>query len=963
MGNGPGMSLQLPPTPHALPPDELIRLLEVDPEAGLDLEEVQRRRDRFGPNELSAAEPVSPWRILIRQFQDLMVAILLAAAAISLGAWSLEGAEGLPADTLVIAAIVVLNAALGFAQEFRAEKTIEELRRMASVRSRVRRAGQETSVLREELVPGDLVLLEEGDRVPADLVLLSARRLRADESMLTGESVPVSKRPGPVPAESPVDSRTCCVFAGSTLTAGQGRGVVVGTGSATELGGIATSLASTTPPPTPLQQRLDQLGRQIGLGVLILSVLIGLTLLAVEGRMSMGVLLRVLMFAVALAVAAVPEGLPAVLTISLSVGARRLARRRAVVRRMAAVETLGSVTTIVTDKTGTLTHNQMTVQRVWFDGQELEVTGRGCEVSGEILGSPVLEGGWKALLAAGCLASTADLQETPGQPRRALGDPTEAALLVLADKAGLDWRTLRLDQPELALAPFSSERARMSSLRQGPGGAYLYLKGSPEQVLARSTAIWSRGRAVPLPPSEREALLEAETRLADQGLRTLALAFRRVEVWEGENPAAEDFEQDLVFLGMAAMHDPAREAVPAAMRRCRDAGIRVLMLTGDHPRTARTIARSVGLLEQDSSAPGPQVLTGAEIARMSDEELDVVLFSCRVFARVSPQAKLRLVERLLARGEVVAMTGDGVNDAPALKKVHVGMAMGSGTAVAIEASEVVLLDDDFATIVTAIEGGRGVFTNVQKFIAFLFSGNLGVVLAMFAGTIMAGIYSLMDHRGILLPLTAGQILWMNLVTDGAPAVAFSLSGTRPGMLEEPPRRPDSPILSPDLWRFLGVTGGWVAILLLVVLDGLYSGGVVTLPGSWDLSGAGTWADPDRARSAAFYVVVTARLFNAMNFQPLPGPLFCREAWRDRYVPAACLVSWALTMMLLGWEPLRRLFSLVPLTPVELVVLTALASTILLVGEGWKHLVGVRLAASSGETSTPMTKSEEATTED
>ncbi len=950
------MSLKLPSTPHALSPEELTRLLGVDPEVGLGLPEVRERRERFGPNELSAAEPISPLRILIRQFQDLMVGILLAAAAISLGAWSLEGAQGVPADTIVIAAIVLLNAGLGFVQEFRAEKTVEELRRMASVRTRVRRAGQEASILREELVPGDVVLLEEGDRVPADLVLLQARRLRADESLLTGESVPVSKRPGPVPAETPVDSRTGCVFAGSTLTAGQGLGLVVATGSATQLGGIATSLANTTPPPTPLQQRLDQLGRQIGLVVLILSVLIALTLLAVEGRVSMAVLLRVLMFAVALAVAAVPEGLPAVLTISLSVGARRLARRRAVVRRMAAVETLGSVTTIVTDKTGTLTHNQMTVQHVWFDGRDFQVTGRGYEAAGEIPGAPALEGGWRDFLAAGCLASTADLQEQPGAPRRALGDPTEAALLVLADKAGLDWRALRSEEPEVALAPFSSERARMSSLRQGAEGLILYVKGSPEQVLGRSKAIWKAGRAVPLEAAEREALLEAETRLAEQGLRTLALACRGPIPGQADAPVAEDFEEELVFLGLAAMHDPAREAVPAAMKRCRSAGIRVVMLTGDHPRTAWTIARSVGLVE-DSGTPGSTVLTGPEISSMQDPELDRALATCRVYARVSPQAKLRIVERLLALGEVVAMTGDGVNDAPALKKVHVGMAMGSGTAVAIEASEVVLLDDDFATIVTAIEGGRGVFTNVQKFIAFLFSGNLGVVLAMFAGTILAGLYSLMDHRGILLPLTAGQILWMNLVTDGAPAVAFSLSKTRPGMLQEPPRRPGSPILSPDLWRFLGVTGIWVALLLLVVLDGLYAGGVLTLPGSWDPAGTGTWADADRARSAAFYVVVTARLFNAMNFQPLPGPLFCREAWRDLYVPAACLLSWALTWLLLACEPLRELFHLVPLSGMELGVLTLLASSILLVGEGWKRLVGVRLAPAAGETSRPLAKSD------
>jgi len=933
------MFSELPPAPHSLAQEDLVDSLQTDPQDGLSQEEAARRLAHFGPNELTAAEPISPWRILARQFQDLMVVILLAAAAVSLAAWFLEGAEGPPADTLVIAAIVILNAVLGFAQEYRAEKTVEELRRMASVRSRVRRGGQELSVAREDLVPGDLVLLEEGDRVPADLVLLKAERLRSDESLLTGESVPVSKRPGAVAPETPVDSRTCSLFAGATVTAGVGCGLVVATGSATELGGIARSLAATEPPPTPLQQRLDQLGRQIGLGVLVLSVLIALTLLAVEGRMTLGVLLRVLMFAVALAVAAVPEGLPAVLTISLSVGARRLARRNAVVRRMAAVETLGSVTAIVTDKTGTLTHNQMTVRRVWFDGQERRVSGRGYEGSGEVADAPALEAGWKALLAAGCLASTADLQDQPGGARRALGDPTEAALLVLAEKAGLDWRGLRQEQAEVAAAPFSSERARMSSLRQGSEGLTLHLKGSPEEVLRRCTRIWRDGREAPLDSDQREALLAIEAGFGDEGLRTLALGCRSV----GREAAAEELEEDLVFLGLVAMRDPARKAVPGAMRQCRTAGIRVLMLTGDHPRTALSIARSVGLVEASEAAP--PVLTGPEVAGLEDAALDRALETCHVFARVSPQAKLRIVERLLARGEVVAMTGDGVNDAPALKKVHVGMAMGSGTAVAVEASEMVLLDDDFATIVKAVEGGRGVFTNVQKFIAFLFSGNLGVVLAMFAGTIFAGVFDLMDRGGILLPLTAGQILWMNLVTDGAPAVAFSLSGSRPGVLDEPPRRPGSPILSRDLWRFVGVTGVWVAVLLLVVLDLAYVGGLVTLPGSWDLA-LESWADPQRARTAAFYIVVTARLFNAMNFQPLPGPLLSRGAWRDLYVPGACLVSWGLTMLLLFFKPLGSLFYLVPLTWAELGLLTVLASSILVVGEVWKALVGVQMAPAS-----------------
>ncbi|MBI3928995.1 MAG: cation-transporting P-type ATPase [Armatimonadetes bacterium] len=909
--------------PQTLTPADAAASLGADLESGLSEEEVRRLLAEHGPNEISSGEPISPWKLLLRQFQDLMVIILVVACSIAVLGWILEGAQGLPADAIVIGAIVVLNAALGFVQEYRAEKTVEELKKMASTATRVVRGGRTLSVDQTELVPGDIVLLDEGDRVPADLLLFRAERLQVDESLLTGESTTVSKKVGPVAIDAPLDGRTGEVFAATVVTAGSGRGLVVATGAATQLGGIASSLSTGERTETPLERRLARLGRQVGWAVLALSLVIGGTLLIAEGKTDAPTLVHVLMFSVALAVAAVPEGLPAVLTISLSVGARRLASRQAVVRRMPAVETLGSVTTILTDKTGTLTHNQMTANQVLVDFQARAVAGRGYEAEGTVEGGP--SEAFELLLASGVLASTADLQDDPDRGRQALGDPTEAALLVLAEKAGRDWRSLRREAPELSSAPFSSERRRSSTLRRFRGSLRLFVKGSLEALLERSRCVLVDGAEHELSAQDRERLLAEEAAMADRGLRALAFATR--EAVEG---SAEEQETELTLLGLVAMGDPARAEVPEAIKRCRRAGIRVMMLTGDHPRTALAIAREIGLAEED------RVLTGPEVAELDDATLERELRACNVYARVSPQAKLRIVERLLSSGEVVAMTGDGVNDAPALRKVHVGVAMGSGTAVAVEASELVLLDDNFATIVTAVEGGRSVFANVQKFIAFLFSGNTGVVLALFVGTLLAGAFDLTWEGHVLIPLTAAQILWMNLVTDGAPAVAFALARPRESVLDDPPRHPEDPILSTSIWWYIAVTGSWVAFLLLLVLDITYHGGLLTV-------GHLATSNPEYARTAAFYIVVVTRLFNAMNFQSLPGSLFRREAWRDFYVPAACLFSWGLTIALVYSPPLRQLFDLRPLPLEDLALLTLMAPSVLVVGELWKKLVGARLS--------------------
>ncbi len=893
--------------PYSRPVEDLAGELKVEISSGLSPAEAEKRTEQYGLNRLEVESSISAFQIFLRQFKDLMVLILLAAVGIAFGTWYVEGAHGFPADATIILAIVVANAVLGFLQEYGAERAIEELQKSATTKARVRRDGKVIGVDQDHLVPGDVILLSEGDKIPADAILAQASHLRVNESLLTGESVPVDKAVGPVADDATIDARTCAVYAGSTVAAGEATALVVATGQSTELGSIASSLGSTTSESTPLEKKLDTLGKQIAWGILVLSIVIAATVLLVEAKMDLETLTRVAMFSVALAVAAVPEGLPAVLTVSLSAGARRLAQRHAVARRMSAVETLGSVTVIVTDKTGTLTHNQMTVRSLYAGGQTFAVTGEGLEFQGEVEGStPAIE----ALVRCGALANGASLEET-SEGIKAVGDPMDAGLLVLAQKAGMDWRELHAVAPKVDEIPFSSERARMSHLRETSEGKVLYSKGAPQAELERCTTIRdAQGKTRELTEADREAIKAQEEKYAEKALRTLGFAQR---TFSGE--FGDDSDQEMEFLGLAAFIDPHRAEVPEAIKTCREAGIRVVMLTGDHPTTAGAIAHAVGLVD-DHVTPK----TGAELAKMSDEERSSQVREQNVWARVAPDQKLALVSNLIAHNEVVAMTGDGVNDAPALKKVHVGVAMGqSGTAVAVEASDIVLTDDNFATIVAAVEEGRSVFANVRRFITFLFSGNFGVVAAMFLGTIFAGVYGLRYEGAILLPLAAAQILWMNLVTDGAPAVAFALGRGSKELMKEPPRNPDDPILTRDMWALIMLTGGALCALFLVVLDVLHVGGV------WTLKGEG----PALARSTAFYTLVTARLVNALNYLDLRGSVFSASTWTNHYVPVAALFSWVLTVGLLFWEPAAKLFGLVTPEVGLLAILTLIAIPVVL----------------------------------
>ena len=850
--------------------DELLGLLKVDPEYGLSSQEVEKRFSEHGPNELEHKDPISPWRILLSQFEDLMVLILLFATVVAFLSWYADGAEGLPADGIVILAIVIANAWLGFTQEYKAERTIQELKASTRATARVLRDGVLDDVEQVELVPGDIVEVGEGDLVPADLVLLQASALRANESLLTGESVPVDKTAEPQEGNPAISERHNEMFAGTVVTAGTGKALVVTTGGRTELGKIADTLQTMESEQTPLERRLDVLGRQIGWGVLLLSLLIGGAVLLVEGRADADTLLRVAMFAVALAVAAVPEGLPAVLTVGLSVGARRLAENNVVCRQMSAVETLGSVTTIVTDKTGTLTENQMTIRRLFTGSKELTVTGNGYALEGEIQGEAE---GLRELVECGVLASGGDLSVDEDGTVSAVGDPMDAGFLVLAEKAGVRWRELRKDWIQVEGIPFSSDRARVCVVRHSWERKVIYVKGSPQAVLSRCT------RDINGDTLSEELLAgyrRVEEDFGKEALRGLALARREYT----EN--REEWESELTLLGLAAFEDPPRTDVPEAISSCHRAGIKVVMCTGDHPVTASAIGHRIGLGGEHDALTGAEVeeLPPAELARQGRER--------EILARFSPSQKLEVLESLIEEGEVVAMTGDGVNDAPALKKVHVGVAMGkSGTAVAVEASDLVLTDDRFSSIVNAIKEGRAVFHNIQQFIAFLFSGNFGVVVAMFVGTLLAGFFDLRYDGSILLPLSAAQILWMNLVTDGAPALAFAMGKSTDNSMSEPPRDPSAPILNSHIWKLVAFTGACLAGIFLLILDLPYPGGLWTVK-DWDHV---------YTRSLAFYALVTARLLNAFNFQNLERSLFDKGVPTNPYLRGAALLSWVLTLAL------------------------------------------------------------------
>jgi len=898
---------------HAEKAEEVLKFLNTDVN-GLSSEEAERRLREYGPNVLQEKKRAGPFEIFLRQFKDVFVLMLIAAIIVSLLSAYVKGAEATLedyADAITILIIVLLNATVGFVQEYRSEKAMEALKEYAAPRARVIRDGRETVIPAEQVVPGDILLLESGDRVAADARVIEAYDLQTNEAVLTGESTPVEKHTEPVRADAPVGDRKNMVFMGTHVIYGRGKAVVTATGMKTEFGRIAGMIQEAEEKPPPLKVKLNKFAKNLTkFIILVCAIIFILELIREPAALEPKNLIDYFMVVVALAVSAVPEGLPAIVTIALALGARELAKHNAVIRRLAAAETLGSTTVICSDKTGTLTKGEMTVRRIFCGKQTVEVTGSGYEPSGEFIlnSDPIDPKGNDSLsliLRIAALCNNSRLENDGGQ-WRITGDPTEGALVVAAYKAGLRREDLEKQYPRLGEVPFSSERKRMTTIHSSPDGEiYAYIKGAPEIILERCSRIYEDGRERELTKHEKENILKINEEYASNALRVLAFAYRKLP--KPKERYGEEIENNLVFVGLMGMIDPPREEAIEANRLCKKAGIKTVMITGDHKLTAVAVAKEIGILEEESL-----VLTGEELDRMSNEEFEKIVEDVRVYARVSPEHKLRIVRALKKKGHIVAMTGDGVNDAPALKEADIGVAMGiTGTDVTKESADMILMDDNFATIVNAVKHGRIIYDNIRKFAFFLMRSNFDelAVIATFA------------LLGMPLPLTAAMILWINLVTDGGPATALSFDPPLEDVMNRPPRDPKQGILYGRLLQiiisficqYLGTTG----IFILVYEYGFLAEG---------LSQAERLA---LARSMCFTQATLRELMIVWNCRSERKSAF-RLSWTsNKFLLVSVIVSIMGTVALLYVPFLQVMFGTVPLNLQQWLLVGSIATSGLL----------------------------------
>ncbi|NDJ34647.1 MAG: calcium-translocating P-type ATPase, SERCA-type [Chloroflexi bacterium] len=882
------------PVWHSIPPERVLEEQHVQQSKGLTQQEVIQRREKYGPNELREQPRPGFLHRLINQFKDAVVLLLIAAAIIS-------AVLGEFIESIAIVVIVALNAALGVIQEGRAERALAELKKMSAPSARVRRGGKIVDVPENEVVPGDIVLLEAGSYVPADLRLLQSANLQIDEASLTGESVPVNKK-----AEQTLDEdaalgdRKNMAYKSTLVTYGRGEGIVISTGMETEIGKIAEMIQAVEDEETPLQQRLNQLGRWLAYGALVLCAIV----FAVAFIQKLGTVdtttgeafttalqqaaVPAFLTAVALAVAAVPEGLPAVVTINLALGMQRMVERNALIRRLPAVETLGSASAICSDKTGTLTQNEMTVRRIYLPGRMLDVEGKGYEPQGDFIDdgdsfAPASDEALMHVLKAAALVNDARLEKEDGH-WRIIGDPTEGALVVAAAKAGLDLRELNETYNRVDEVPFDSARKRMSTLHIDPdrdGQPTLFVKGAPDIVLERCTHIAVNGEIKPLSDEQRQHIAEVNTNMAQAALRILAVAERHYDQQPDDlDPDAD--EDRLVFLGLLGMIDPARPEVKPAIARARDAGIKTVMVTGDYPDTARAIAAEIGLLSENG-----RVVTGRELDTIEDDELSTTLDEVDVFARVSPEHKVRIVDAFRQKDFVVAMTGDGVNDAPALKRASIGVAMGiTGTDVTKETADMVLTDDNYVSIVNAVEEGRVIYDNIRKFVNFLLTCNLAEIAVIFFGT-------LLGHPEILTPI---QLLWLNLITDGAPALALGVEKGDPNVMDRKPRPPGEPIIDGVMRTGMIVqTIAKTVVTLIAFFIGLETVG------------------EEHARSLAFIVLAFSELARAYTSRSEFYSVFKIGFFSNKWMQVAVGVSIVLLLGVIYIPFFNPIFDTVPLT--------------------------------------------------
>jgi Ca2+-transporting ATPase len=867
---------------HAIDFKEVMAALETSPK-GLASEEAARRLQKYGYNELVEKKRIGPLQIFLNQFKDIFVIMLLVAIVLSvIIGWYKGGEFEEYVDAITIGAIVALNAVVGFVQEYRSEKAIEAMKKLAAPRARVIRDGKETIISARDVVPGDVILLEAGDRVPADARLIEVVDLKTVEAALTGESTPIDKNTDVMDEQTPVSDRRNMVFMGTHTTYGRGKAVVVATGMTTEFGKIAEMVQAVEEEETPLKQKLERFAKKLAVIIVIACAIIFILELFREGY-HLENIFGMFMTAVALAVSAVPEGLPAVVTVCLALGARELAKRNAILRRLSSAETLGATTVICSDKTGTLTKGEMTVRKIYVGGRIIDVTGAGYEAKGDFLlnGEPINpkdDNDLRLLLEAAALCTNAQYN---GQ--NIIGDTTEGALIVAAAKAGLLKEDLEKVCPRVHEVPFTSERKRMTTVHKSSDGKLLaYIKGAPEIILERCTHIISDGKIAKISERRKREILEINEKIAGDALRVLGVAFKQLNFPDTEKFNNEELESGLVFIGLLGMMDPPREEAKLAIKKCEEAGIKTVMITGDHKLTAVAVAKELGMLKGGDDEN--LMLTGVELDAINDEEFEKIVERVSVYARVSPEHKLRIVQALKKKGHIVAMTGDGVNDAPALKQADIGVAMGiTGTDVTREAADIVLADDNFATIVNAVEGGRGIYDNIRKFSFFLMRCN-------FDELALIGIFALL---GLELPLTAPMILWLNLVTDGGPALALTMDPPDKDVMKRPPRNPREGILHGRIASIIATF-----ILQFVLTGGLFYWQFYMLPGSTDLNTLEGQMKLAQARTMAFIRATLQELFVVWNCRSEKRSVWRmgKEAFNNKFLVIAVTVSAVATIL-------------------------------------------------------------------